>query len=76
MTSFFSNPPADMVRAKKPKGCYCGGHSMRDSKKNLHHHSTAARLAVRRLRRLKLAWRCASRRSQIFSAWFRRAPSA
>ena len=35
----------------KVKACRCGSHNASNAKSNTHHHSTAARLAVRKARR-------------------------
>ena len=46
-----------VVEAKKNqqdrsrKECLCGGHSAKDVKKNLHHHSTKARFKIKLSRR-------------------------
>jgi hypothetical protein len=38
---------------RRRKSCVCGGHSFKDRKKNLHHHSTFARYSARMNRRFK-----------------------
>jgi hypothetical protein len=37
---------------RSDKACCCGSHSANDRKKNVKHHSTAVRLAIRKSRRL------------------------
>ena len=42
------------VRRKGKRYCDCGGHSMHDASKNLHHHSTLLKYSIRKLKKEKL----------------------
>ena len=50
-TPFSRGEDPKIFRSRKPKPCYCGFHSAKNVKKNLHHHSTLMRFSIRLLRK-------------------------
>lgn len=50
---FSNGEDPKIIRPRKFKACYCGGHSTRDNKKNLNSHSTIMKESYKLLRELK-----------------------